>query len=43
MTNNERAINLYKKFVFETEGVRKNSMKVDGKYIDEYYMAKVKA
>ena len=42
MTNNETAINLYKKFGFEIEGVKKNSMKVDGKYVDEYYMAKVK-
>lgn len=41
MTNNEIAINLYKKFGFEVEGVKKKSMKIDGKYIDEYYMAKV--
>lgn len=43
MTNNERAINLYKKFGFEVEGIKKKSMKIDDKYIDEYYMARVES
>ncbi|OPZ85862.1 MAG: putative acetyltransferase YhhY [Firmicutes bacterium ADurb.Bin419] len=41
MSNNEKAMNLYKKFGFEVEGVKKKSMKIDDKYIDEYYMARV--
>ena len=41
MTNNEKAIKLYKKFGFEIEGIKKNSMIVEGKYVDEYYMARV--
>jgi RimJ/RimL family protein N-acetyltransferase len=41
MTHNERAINLYEKMGFYKEGIKKKSMLVDGKYIDEYYMAKL--
>lgn len=41
MTNNEKAIKLYKKFGFEIEGIKKNSMIVEDKYVDEYYMARV--
>jgi RimJ/RimL family protein N-acetyltransferase len=41
MTNNEQAIKLYKREGFEIEGIRKNSMIIEGKYIDEYNMAKI--
>lgn len=41
ITNNERAINLYKKNGFEIEGMKKNAMKINDKYIDEYMMAKI--
>lgn len=41
VTENEIAINLYKKNGFEIEGIKKNSMIIDGKYADEYYMGKL--
>ena len=41
MRHNERAVNLYQKMGFETEGVKKDSLLVNKKYIDEYYMAKL--
>jgi RimJ/RimL family protein N-acetyltransferase len=41
MTHNEPAIKLYKKMGFKIEGVKECSMKVNGNYIDEYYMAKI--
>jgi RimJ/RimL family protein N-acetyltransferase len=37
----ERAIKLYEKVGFHKEGIKEKSMLVDGKYIDEYYMAKL--
>lgn len=40
ITENKRAIYLYRKFGFEIEGTRKISTLIDGKYYDEYYMAK---
>jgi len=40
-TDNERAINFYKKFGFEIEGLRKNSLNREGKFIDNYFMAKI--
>jgi RimJ/RimL family protein N-acetyltransferase len=40
MVHNERAIALYKKMGFEIEGTKKRSMRIDGQYVDEYYMAK---
>ena len=39
--HNKAAIHLYEKSGFAAEGVRKNSMYVNGRYIDEYYMAKI--
>lgn len=39
--NNEIALNLYKKKGFEIEGIKRKSMYIDGKYVDEYYMAKL--
>ncbi|WP_223069263.1 GNAT family N-acetyltransferase [Paenibacillus caui] len=41
MAHNERAVALYKKAGFEIEGLKKHSIKVDGAYVDEYYMAKL--
>ncbi|WP_245640097.1 GNAT family N-acetyltransferase [Paenibacillus dakarensis] len=41
MTNNEIGIKLYKKAGFEVEGIKKNSIIIGDRYIDEYYMAKV--
>ena len=38
---NEAALRLYRKCGFETEGLRKKSMLVNGVYVDEYYMAKL--
>lgn len=41
ITDNKIAIYLYRKFGFEIEGTRKMSTLIDGKYYDEYYMAKI--
>lgn len=41
ITENKRAINLYKKCGFEIEGTRKASTLKSGKYYDEFYMAKI--
>jgi RimJ/RimL family protein N-acetyltransferase len=41
MTHNERAVGLYKRIGFEVEGLRKDSLYVDGRYVDEYSMAKL--
>ncbi|MCI6376407.1 MAG: GNAT family N-acetyltransferase [Clostridiales bacterium] len=38
---NEAALRLYRKCGFETEGLRKRSMLVNGAYVDEQYMAKL--
>ncbi len=39
---NEVAAHLYIKSGFEVEGIKKKSVYVDGKYLDEYYMAKLR-
>lgn len=39
-TDNEKAINLYKSFGFEIEGTKKYSIIRNGKYDDEYLMAR---
>lgn len=41
MRPNTAAKHLYEKSGFEVEGIRKNSMRVDGQFVDEYYMAKL--
>lgn len=41
MTHNTRAVALYRKLGFEIEGVRKDSLRVDGRYVDEYSMARL--
>lgn len=39
--NNTIAKKLYEKNGFVVEGIKKNSMIIDGKYVDEFYMAKL--
>lgn len=41
MCINDTAKRLYEKNGFVVEGIKKNSMVVDGTYVDEYYMAKL--
>ena len=41
LITNNAAIALYQKNGFEIEGVRKQSMCLDGEFIDEFYMGKV--
>jgi RimJ/RimL family protein N-acetyltransferase len=41
MCHNERAIRLYQKMGYNIEGVKQDSLRVDGRYVDEYYMAKI--
>jgi len=41
MTHNQKAKSLYEKNGFIIEGIKKDSMYVDGKYVDEYYMGKI--
>lgn len=41
VTLNEAALSLYKKQGFEIEGTKRNSLFIDGKYVDEYYMSKL--
>jgi len=38
---NEAAKHLYEKSGFEIEGIKRNSVFVDGRYLDEYYMGKI--
>ncbi|WP_234922806.1 GNAT family N-acetyltransferase [Lactococcus cremoris] len=41
MINNYAAIALFQKQGFTIEGVRRESMCVDGEFIDEFYMSKI--
>ncbi|ADL50452.1 GNAT family N-acetyltransferase [Clostridium cellulovorans] len=41
MSPNIIAKHLYEKYGFVVEGIKKNSMFVDGEYVDEFYMAKL--
>ncbi|HIF5971518.1 TPA: N-acetyltransferase family protein [Vibrio parahaemolyticus] len=41
MCHNERAYNLYLSQRFEVEGTKRNSLKVDGQYVNEFYMSKL--
>jgi RimJ/RimL family protein N-acetyltransferase len=43
MTHNERAIQLYKRLGFEIEGIKQNSMRINNRFVDEYYMGKIYA
>lgn len=39
--HNEQAINLYKKMGFEIEGEKRDSLLIDGQYVNELYMSKL--
>lgn len=41
MCSNSMAKQLYEKNGFEVEGTKRNSIFMNGKYIDEYYMSKI--
>lgn len=41
MAHNTTALGLYKKMGFEIEGTKQDSLWVNGRYVDEYYMAKL--
>ena len=41
-TDNEKAINLYKKFNFEIEGVKKKAAIRNGEYVDELMMGRIR-
>ena len=41
MAHNERAVRLCQKMGFEIEGMKQQNLLVDGKYVDEYEMAKL--
>lgn len=41
MEHNERAKKLYQYLGFQSEGIRRDSLKVDGEFINEIYMSKL--
>lgn len=41
MTHNQRAVHLYTSLGFEIEGTKRQTLKVDGRYVDEYIMARL--
>ena len=41
MCHNKQAVHLYRKMGFGIEGIKQDSLWVNGKYVDEYYMAKI--
>lgn len=41
VTENKHGVALYKKQGFVIEGVKKDSLLINGKFVDEYYMAKI--
>ena len=41
VTHNEAGLALYKKRGFEIEGTKRDSLLINGEYLDEYYMAKL--
>lgn len=41
MKHNNRALQLYLKMGFEIEGVKRNSLRVNGEFVDEYYLSKL--
>ena len=41
LTQNQAGLQLYKKMGFEIEGTKRQSLYIDGKFVDEYYMSKL--
>jgi RimJ/RimL family protein N-acetyltransferase len=41
MAHNRSAVALYERSGFVVEGTRRDSMLVEGNYVDEYYMARM--
>jgi RimJ/RimL family protein N-acetyltransferase len=41
VTQNEAGLSLYKKLGFEIEGTKRDSLFIDGDFVDEYYMSKL--
>jgi RimJ/RimL family protein N-acetyltransferase len=41
MVHNVRGVGLYQKMGFEIEGIKRDSLLVDGAYVNEYYMGKI--
>ena len=41
MKHNEVAYHLYEKIGFQVDGVKQKSVKINGEYVDQYYMAKM--
>jgi RimJ/RimL family protein N-acetyltransferase len=41
MTHNERAVGLYRKLGYRVEGTRQAALVVDGRVVDEFWMAKL--
>jgi RimJ/RimL family protein N-acetyltransferase len=39
--DNERAIRLYERFGFVKEGVKRHALRINGRYVDAFYMAKL--
>jgi RimJ/RimL family protein N-acetyltransferase len=40
-TSNLQALGLYLRYGFQVEGVRRHSLLVDGRYVDEYLMSRL--
>jgi len=41
MTHNPRGLALYRKMGFQIEGIKQHSLFINGRYVDEYYMARL--
>ncbi|MFJ5761058.1 GNAT family N-acetyltransferase [Neobacillus sp. NPDC093182] len=41
VTQNQAGLQLYKKMGFEIEGTKRQSLYIDGKFVDEFYMSKL--
>lgn len=41
MIHNQRGVDLYQKMGFAIEGTKRDSLLVDGSYVDEYYMSRL--